>query len=348
MKKEIRDPWLVWLAIVAACFAIAVAPAVSEEVFYHFDFEDEVVPDALIPASFRTDAVGDPRYEVSDGHLRIYDTKPAEWSGVLFSPISRSPEQWLTDTHLSAIFNADGGYLEGIGVLVARTTAPPPNNPGGWYECYLVPSSTNASRARLVLNKGSNGKGVANIRTEYFNISGPYRIELDVIDGQTSDGREYTDLTGRLTYNDGQGTRSLSLRDWGTLGGYPRNTAGYPSFGGVTAGALANAGWILGETVDDVTITGTTLYDLLDGDLNGDGSVNSFDLDIIRGNWGNSVEAGCSKCGDPSGDGLVGSSDLDVVRANWGASAAEAIPEPSCLISLLLLCLVVVQPRWRN
>ena len=64
----------------------------------------------------------------------------------------------------------------------------------------------------------------------------------------------------------------------------------------------------------------------LEGDLDGDGFVGSSDLDIVRANWGESVDPGCLLCGDPSGDGSVGSADLDVIRANWGASAAAAVP----------------------
>ena len=77
----------------------------------------------------------------------------------------------------------------------------------------------------------------------------------------------------------------------------------------------------------------------LDGDLNGDGMVGSADLDIVRGNWGQSVEVGCLSCGDPSADGIVGSADLDIVRANWGNTAYTAVPEPGMMV--LLLCAAV-------
>lgn len=81
--------------------------------------------------------------------------------------------------------------------------------------------------------------------------------------------------------------------------------------------------------------------DTLPGDLNGDGMVGSADLDIVRGNWGQSVTPGDLVTGDPSGDGSVGSADLDIVRANWGATApAVAVPEPS-MVALLLLGLVL-------
>jgi hypothetical protein len=72
------------------------------------------------------------------------------------------------------------------------------------------------------------------------------------------------------------------------------------------------------------------------GDCNGDGFVNSTDLDIVRGNWGQSVSGGASD-GDLSGDGVVNSSDLDVVRGNWGATpGAAAVPEPAAFVLLVL------------
>ena len=62
------------------------------------------------------------------------------------------------------------------------------------------------------------------------------------------------------------------------------------------------------------------------GDLNGDGLVDSGDLDIIRANWGrNDVTPGSLSDGDPSGDGEVGADDLDIVRGNWGAAASAAV-----------------------
>ena len=96
--------------------------------------------------------------------------------------------------------------------------------------------------------------------------------------------------------------------------------------------------------IDEVKI-GTTLADVapvsgsqeLPGDLNGDGSVGSADLDIVRGHWGESVTPGDAAAGDPSGDGSVGSGDLDIVRANWGSTAAAAVPEPGCAVLLFFI-----------
>ena len=72
------------------------------------------------------------------------------------------------------------------------------------------------------------------------------------------------------------------------------------------------------------------------GDLDGDGSVGSADLDIVRANWGREVIAGDWTSGDLNLDGRVGSADLDRVRAHWGTFApSTAIPEPGPLFLLL-------------
>ena len=92
-----------------------------------------------------------------------------------------------------------------------------------------------------------------------------------------------------------------------------------------------------GTTLADVVPICTS--DELPGDLNGDGSVGSPDLDIVRGNWGASVTPGDLSVGDVSGDGSVGSADLDIVRGNWGQSLPSAVPEPGVAILLFVAVL---------
>ena len=85
------------------------------------------------------------------------------------------------------------------------------------------------------------------------------------------------------------------------------------------------------------------------GDLDGNGYVGSGDLDLVRGNWSESVVP--TTLGDANGDGFVSSADLDTVRGNWGnvvcAAPQALIPEPTSLIiwALGLLCLSV-RRRW--
>lgn len=82
----------------------------------------------------------------------------------------------------------------------------------------------------------------------------------------------------------------------------------------------------------------------LPGDVNDDGSVNSADLDVVRGNWGQTVPPGDSGQGDLSGDGIVNSADLDIIRANWGA-VLSAVPEPSTLFLGLMAVVLLVLRR---
>ena len=86
----------------------------------------------------------------------------------------------------------------------------------------------------------------------------------------------------------------------------------------------------------------------LPGDLNGDGTVNSSDLDIVRANWGARPLSGEFLMGDCSRNAHVTSGDLDLVRANWGATAAASVvPEPgtlALLFGLVLLGLGVRRP----
>ena len=84
----------------------------------------------------------------------------------------------------------------------------------------------------------------------------------------------------------------------------------------------------------------------LAGDANGDGFVNSEDLDIVRANWGTTIPAGDVSRGDLSGDGVVNSDDLDLVRANWG-SVAAAVPEPSVWVILGVMVMTVATSRGR-
>jgi len=75
----------------------------------------------------------------------------------------------------------------------------------------------------------------------------------------------------------------------------------------------------------------------IDGDLDGDGFVGLADLDIVLGDWNQSVPP-ADPLADPSGDGFVGLDDLDTVLNNWNAgtppTTGAPVPEPSGLLLL--------------
>ncbi|MDZ4817573.1 MAG: PEP-CTERM sorting domain-containing protein [Planctomycetota bacterium] len=69
------------------------------------------------------------------------------------------------------------------------------------------------------------------------------------------------------------------------------------------------------------------------GDLDSDGFVGQGDLNLILGNWGQTVGAGGPLQGDPSGDGSVGQDDLNQVLGGWGSGnpPITPVPEPGTL-----------------
>ena len=95
-----------------------------------------------------------------------------------------------------------------------------------------------------------------------------------------------------------------------------------------------NVNW----SIDEIRIGNTyasvasNVTQALPGDLDGDGFVGISDLNIVLGNWNQSVEAGNALQGDPSGDAFVGIDDLNEVLGNWNAGIppnASTIPEPT-------------------
>jgi GH25 family lysozyme M1 (1,4-beta-N-acetylmuramidase) len=67
----------------------------------------------------------------------------------------------------------------------------------------------------------------------------------------------------------------------------------------------------------------------IDGDLDGDGFVGIADLNLVLGNWNQSVTPGDLLAGDPDGDGFVGIADLNVVLGNWNAGTPPAATNAS-------------------
>ena len=102
-------------------------------------------------------------------------------------------------------------------------------------------------------------------------------------------------------------------------------------------------GTSFGDVVSNIVVS------TLVGDLDGDGFVGIDDLNIVLGNWNQTVPPG-DPLADPSGDNFVGIADLNLVLGNWNAGTppldGAAIPEPGT--GLLLMALGLVMARRRS
>lgn len=63
-----------------------------------------------------------------------------------------------------------------------------------------------------------------------------------------------------------------------------------------------------------------------EGDVNGDGNVNIYDLLLLLANWGPCDGSPCQ--GDLNGDGVVDLDDLEILIANWGPCGGAVPPIP--------------------
>jgi len=95
---------------------------------------------------------------------------------------------------------------------------------------------------------------------------------------------------------------------------------------------------------------------LVPGDANGDGMVDTDDLDIVLANWGANVAPGDALHGELSGDGWVGMIDMDLVLADFlygvpsppGAGAASPAPEPATVALLMVGALTLIRTKRRR
>jgi IgA Peptidase M64 len=128
----------------------------------------------------------------------------------------------------------------------------------------------------------------------------------------------------------------------------PRDYGFEPGSYSVTAHAFDPTDWVRGnrESLEQSVSWNVVLTAIL-GDLNDDGLVNIFDMNMISTNWGQS-----GPNGDANGDHLVDIFDINLVSENWTPTAgATNVPEPGTLTlfaSSGLALLWLVHRPWRR
>lgn len=246
MTTRVWNLFLLPAIIATVCLCGAAPPAPAEEVFYWFDFDDGVVPEVLdvVPWDSSDPATETIGAGVSGGRLHVYDTVSASCGLFL------APEEILTDVHMSAVVHDPRGNF----IFSARDSGEAEGN--SCYGCWLWrPPNTNG--VELFMDKLVDGETVYRTRSGMIRYPGPYIVELDVVDRETTQGVSYVDWTTRLIFNNGQDSRTLHAQDFGTLGGHERLTSGFATFGAGLGSDQRNAGWKLDVAIDDVMIRGT-------------------------------------------------------------------------------------------
>ena len=134
--------------------------------------------------------------------------------------------------------------------------------------------------------------------------------------------------------NGGNGSLAIDIdgvaHTWNLPGGVKNDIDPLTHFGimPVSAGGAGGIVWF-----DDLTYT-VPGGGGIPGDVNGDGFVDIFDINLVSANWGSPG----GPTGDANGDGNVDIFDINLISSNWAPApgGAAAVPEPSSAVLIAL------------
>jgi len=78
-------------------------------------------------------------------------------------------------------------------------------------------------------------------------------------------------------------------------------------------------------------------------DVNMDGVVNIFDINLVSSNWNTAGPAG-----DANKDGIVNIFDINLISSNWTPAPAQPVPEPATAVLLVVGAALLVFARRRR
>ena len=223
-----------------------------------------------------------------------------------------------------------------------------PNNFGwGIYLSHALANPTADSVPTLDVNLGGDFK-VAMSQRGAFDGTGPQIANNTWYDvGITYSGTPFDGIDDTLkVFFDGELIRTFT----GDADFDPRPFGFSFSLGGDSFANEGFKGHLERVLMWDEAITDADMLALmpsgstpLQGDVNFDGLVNIFDINLVSSNWGTA-----GPTGDANGDMIVNIFDINLISSNWspGPGAGTAVPEPATLaMALTALCGLVAFRR---
>ncbi len=180
----------------------------------------------------------------------------------------------------------------------------------------------------FALNLSTRSDGYAYSSANYLGedglVLGSYTL-FDALDNNLGDRAFYFTIAGGLHDLGSLVEGGLAANGWDSLANAIR-TNGLGQILGLGQLTTQSGGWM------PYLLTRVTP---LPGDVNFDGVVDIFDINLLSAHWGETGSAG-----DANGDGMVNIFDINMISSNWtptgGAGSAAAVPEPSTLILILI------------
>ncbi len=189
-----------------------------------------------------------------------------------------------------------------------------------------------------VVAENSLGDPLGSITVNEHNSPNDIVLESDMITTADLARIGASTLTGRPIYGITADISDFGIADPSTIAAFR-----------ITGEILENGN----GTVDsfDINVVGiaATAPPTLEGDLDGDGFVGISDLNMVLGNWNQTIPPG-DPLADPSGDGFVGIEDLNTVLGNWNNGTpppSVAVPEPASLGLLIMGASFAIARRRR-
>jgi len=263
------------------------------------------------------------------GGQKTFGIVPAVDATITLPPVGVGAPKLLIDEYSLALnVSGPGGGRDNLNGLTVRFPNGAPGNI--LYSLAAGGTGTGPFRPSDIVNAATGSVWASSISLGLDSL-GLSTDDLDALIVQDRGTPGVYDAADFVAFSLAPGSASLALIPSAAAGGGDvflarpfGATSGFPS--------LFLAASVFGlkatDNLDALDVVKTTYPP---GDVNFDGTVNIFDINLVSSNWNTAGPAG-----DANSDGIVNIFDINLISSNWGVSGAIAVPEPSSFVLLAL------------